>query len=93
MKDNKLVLQTPLLGRQAYLDIITRFPGRFDNPLVWGSVNSQSTAPKVDLLGTDMEPFLAEGHKQELMDAIWKHICEMGGWRHAHLRQQKHCPC
>ena len=79
MEDNKLVLQTTLLGRQVYLDIIYRFPGRFDNPLVWGNVNSQSTAPKVDLLGTDMKPFLAEGHKQELMDAIWKHATFWGG--------------
>ena len=94
MEDNKLILQTPLLGRQVYLDIINRFPGRFDNPLVWGSVNSQSTAPKVDLLGPDWEPFPCGG-SQAGIDGRYletRDICEVGGGRHSNLRQQKHCP-
>ena len=73
MVEGKLVLQTPLLGHQAYQDIIHRFPNRFDNPLVWESVSAESVAPKVDLLGPDMGPFLEKKHIQELLDAIWKH--------------------
>ena len=68
MVEGKLVLQTPLLGHQAYQDIIQRFPDRFDNPLVWGSVNAESVAPKVDLLGPDMAPFLGKEHIQELLE-------------------------
>ena len=33
----------------------------------------ESVAPKVDLLGPDMGPFLEKKHIQELLDAIWKH--------------------
>ena len=73
MVDGKLVLQTPLLGHQAYQDIIRRFPDRFDNPRVWGSVSAEAVAPKVDLLGPDMGPFLEKDHIQELLDSIWKH--------------------
>ena len=69
-----LALQTPLLGKQVYHDLIRRFPSRFDNPKLRQSISSESVAPKVDLLKPDDEaedPFLEKGEISDLMEAIW----------------------
>ena len=61
--NGRLVIQTPLLGKEVYYDIINRFPSRFDNPKVHESINAGSVAPKVELQGTDGSnaPFLSKG--------------------------------
>jgi len=70
-----LALQTPLLGKQVYHDIIRRFPSRFDNPKLRQIIDSDSVAPKVDLLkpgDVSEAPFLDAGEISDLMEAIWK---------------------
>ena len=69
-----LILQTPILGKVVYHDIINRFPSRFDNLKVHESINSESVAPKCELLRPDggKNEFLDENDKLALMEAIWK---------------------
>ena len=70
-----LILQTAMLGKVVYHDIIERFPSRFDNQKVHESVNSESVAPKFELLQPDdgKSAFLNKNEMLALMEAIWKH--------------------
>ena len=69
-----LILQTAMLGKVVYHDIIERFPSRFDNQKVRESVNSESVAPKFELLQPDgKDVFLDKNDMLALMEAIWKH--------------------
>jgi len=70
----RLVLQTPLLGKAVYDDIICRFPSRFDNSKLKQSIGQNSVAPKVDLLcptGEGNAPFLKTEEVSALMEAVW----------------------
>ena len=69
-----LILQTPILGKVVYHDIINRFPSRFDNLKVHESINSESVAPKCELQRPNggKDEFLDENDKLALMEAIWK---------------------
>eukprot|EP00111_Clytia_hemisphaerica_P005095 TCONS_00014672-protein len=74
--NQRLVLQTPLLGKAVYQDMIKRFPQRFDNQKMHGTVEGGSVAPKVDLLHPNIpgKPFLEESEIVALMEALWKHV-------------------
>ena len=69
----RLVLQTPLLGRQVYLDTIARFPRRFDNAAVRATLAAGSVAPRVELLGPGGGEFLSGEETRALMAALWRH--------------------
>ena len=73
--DERLVLQTPLLGKTVYQDMTKRFPQRFDNQQMYDTLNAGSVAPRVDLLHPSIpgKPFLVESEILALMDALWKH--------------------
>ena len=59
------MLQTPLLGRQVYLDTIARFPRRFDNAAVRTTLAAGSVAPRVELLGPGGGEFLSGEEKEK----------------------------